>query len=244
MQGQTPIQAAANAAQIVLYEKYDALSKILTKTALLDISVTRYDGQVFTLEGVSLIGFEKGKPLRDFIAFLMQFETNDIPYWLSEILKLILTGLAGGFFFDGVEGTFFNPPTDGIFTAAEGRANIINNDGQSPVPIIVDFYGETENPEIRLVETNEILKVDTTDANLFPNGKIEENEFVRVDTDSLSVQIFRTNGDIINAPNAIPINSAVDMKLQVGENTMTFTADSITTTSKVDIFYKKRFEKI
>ena len=242
-EGQTPIQAASNAPQIVLYEKYDALSKILTKTALLDITVTRYDGKLFTLEGVSIVGFEKGKPFRDFIAFLMQFETNDIPYWLSDLLKLILNGLAGGFAFLP-EGTFFTPPTDGVFTAAEGRANIINNDGHSPVPIIVDFYGETEDPEIRLVETNQILKVDTSDINLFPNGKIEEDEFVRVDTDSLSVQIFRTNGDIVNAPNAIPINSAVDMKLQVGENTMTFTAVTINPSSKVDIFYKKRFEKI
>ena len=63
-QGQTEIQARANAPQIILYEKYDALLKILSKESLLDITATRYDGQSFTMEGVSLTDYNQGTAFR------------------------------------------------------------------------------------------------------------------------------------------------------------------------------------
>ena len=145
------------------------------------------------------------------------------PYWLSEQIK--------------EEPTFtplFEFPFEGEFEfGMQLDERIINIEGDVSTPIQVDFYGPALNPTITNETTGEFIRI---------NRQLNEGEYLRIDTspNNKSVEFVNSAGVATNVFNWIDLASTF-WELQVGENKVTYSADSDIQGAVVDIRYTTRF---
>jgi Phage tail protein len=110
---------------------------------------------------------------------------------------------------------------------------IIENNGDAPAPIYVEFYGPAVNPIIRNNTTGDFIKVNQT---------LAEGEYMRVDTKpgNKSVDFVSPDGTVTNVFNWIDLNSTF-FQLIVGGNEIEYSADSDIQGAVVNIRYNKLY---
>ena len=131
----------------------------------------------------------------------------------------------------------FSFPFEGQFEMGMQRdQRIIFNDGDSPAPIFVEFFGPALNPVIINNTTGEYIKV---------NQELLEGERMMIDTSdgSKSVYFVDSLGEERNVFNWIDLNSTF-FKLVVGENDIEYTADSDIQGAIVNISYNKLYNAV
>lgn len=131
----------------------------------------------------------------------------------------------------------FQFPFEGEFQMGMQRdRRIIDNDGDAPTPIHVEFHGPALNPKIINNTTGEFIKV---------NQLLRENERMIIDTTDgvKSVYFVDSTGNSRNVFNWIDLNSTF-FKLVVGENDVEYTADSDVQGAVVNITYNKLYTAV
>lgn len=131
----------------------------------------------------------------------------------------------------------FQFPFEGEFQMGMQRdRRIIDNDGDAPTPIHVEFHGPALNPKIINNTTGEFIKV---------NQLLNENERMIIDTTDgvKSVYFVDSIGNSRNVFNWIDLNSTF-FKLVVGENDVEYTADSDVQGAVVSITYNKLYTAV
>lgn len=148
------------------------------------------------------------------------------PYWKTEGIE--------------AEPTFeplFQFPFEGEFEMGISRdERLITNDGDSPTSIVVEFYGPAINPRVTNETTGEFIKVNQT---------LNEGEYMRINTadGEKSVVFIDAEGVERNVFNWIDLDSTF-FKLQVGENYLTYTADSDIQGAIVNFYYQNRYNAL
>jgi Phage tail protein len=130
--------------------------------------------------------------------------------------------------------SLFQFPFEGFFEMGLQRdKRIIDNDGDAPAPIYLEFFGPAVNPIITNNTTGEFIKVNQT---------LGEGEFMRVDTTpgNKSVEFVSPDGTITNVFNWIDLGSTF-FQLIVGENEIEYSADSDIQGAVVNIRYNKLY---
>jgi hypothetical protein len=128
----------------------------------------------------------------------------------------------------------FQFPFEGTFEMGIQRdKRIIDNDGDAPAPIYVEFFGPAVNPIILNNTTGEFIKINQT---------LDEGEYMRVDTTpgNKSVEFVSPDGTATNVFNWIDLNSTF-FQLIVGENEIEYSADSDIQGAVVNIRYNKLY---
>ncbi|UED81958.1 phage tail family protein [Lysinibacillus sp. CD3-6] len=131
----------------------------------------------------------------------------------------------------------FQFPFADPFQMGEQRdRRIINNDGDAPAPIYVEFYGPAVNPKIENVTTGEFIRIKQT---------LLEGEKMILDTTPgvKSVEFVNSSGVRRNVYNWIDLNSRF-FNLQIGENDIAYTADNEVQGAIVNISYHKRYNAV
>ncbi|MCZ8541960.1 phage tail family protein [Psychrobacillus psychrodurans] len=148
------------------------------------------------------------------------------PYWRSTSI---------------VEEPAFEPlfqfPFEGEFELGMQRdRRTIVNDGDSPAPLFVEFFGPALNPKIINNTTGEYIKI---------NQQLNENERMLIDTTDgkKSVVFMDSTGVKRNVFNWIDLNSTF-FKLEIGENDIEYTADSDIQGAVVNISYSKLYTAV
>ncbi|MBS4195325.1 phage tail family protein [Lederbergia citri] len=113
---------------------------------------------------------------------------------------------------------------------------IINNDGDAPAPLQIEFFGPALNPKIINNTTGEFIKV---------NQELLEGERMLIDTTDGQKSVFfvSESGERRNVFNWIDLESTF-FKLQVGENDIEYTADSDIQGAIVNISYSKLYTAV
>jgi len=133
--------------------------------------------------------------------------------------------------------SLFSFPFEGdVLMGMQRDQRIISNDGNSPAPLFVEFFGPALNPVIINNTTGEYIKV---------NQELFEGERMMIDTsdDNKSVYFVDATGVERNVFNWIDLNSTF-FKLVVGENDIEYTADSDIQGAVVNISYNKLYNAI
>lgn len=128
----------------------------------------------------------------------------------------------------------FEFPFEGTFEMGVQRdERIIDNDGDAPAPIQVEFHGPAVNPIITNNTTGQYIKVNQT---------LGEDEIMKIDTTpgKKSVVFVGSDGTERNVFNWIDLESTF-FQLQLGENNIQYSADSDIQGAIVNIYYQKRF---
>lgn len=128
----------------------------------------------------------------------------------------------------------FHFPIAGPFIMGLQRdRRIIDNDGDAPASLQIEFFGPAENPKIINNSTDEYIKV---------NQMLEEGERMLIDTTNGSKSVFFVDedGNERNVFNWIDLGSTF-FDLQVGENDIEYTADSDVQGAIVNITYNKKY---
>lgn len=131
----------------------------------------------------------------------------------------------------------FKFPFEGPFQMGlQQDRRIINNDGDAPTPLFIEFFGPATNPIIRNNSTGEFIKV---------NQELLEGERMVIDTseENKSVHFIDETGSIRNVFHWIDLDSEL-FKLQIGENDIEYTADNDIQGAIVNISYNKRYNAI
>ena len=131
----------------------------------------------------------------------------------------------------------FQFPFEGEFQMGMQRdRRSIMNDGDSPAPLFVEFFGPASNPKIINNTTGEYIKI---------NQQLNENERMLIDTTDGNKSVFfvDSNGNKRNVFNWIDLNSTF-FKLEIGENDIEYTADSDIQGAVVNISYSKLYAAI
>ncbi|MEF7566409.1 phage tail family protein [Bacillus infantis] len=131
----------------------------------------------------------------------------------------------------------FRFPFEGEFQMGMQRdQRIIDNDGDAPVPIQVEFYGPAVNPLIRNNTTGEFIRV---------NQELLEGEYMKIDTapGNKSVFFVSADGSERNVFNWIDLNSTF-FSLVIGENDIEYTADNDIQGAIVNIRYQKLYTAV
>lgn len=131
----------------------------------------------------------------------------------------------------------FRFPIRGPFIMGISRdRRIINNDGDAPAPLTIEFFGPALNPLIRNNTTGEYIKI---------NQELLEGERMLIDTsdDTKSVMFVDSTGKERNVFPWIDLNSTF-FKLQIGENDIEYTADSDIQGTIVNISYNKLYNAV
>ncbi|MEK4760758.1 phage tail family protein [Viridibacillus sp. FSL E2-0187] len=113
---------------------------------------------------------------------------------------------------------------------------IINNDGDAPTPIFVEFYGPALNPKIINNTTGEFIKVDQ---------ELLEGERMVIDTSEENKSVFFVgeNGEMRSVFHWIDLDSDF-FKLCIGENDIEYTADNDVQGAILNISYNKRYNAV
>lgn len=129
----------------------------------------------------------------------------------------------------------FRFPTRGPFIMGIQRdRRIIVNDGDSPAPLLVEFFGPATNPKIVNNTTGEFIKI---------RQNLLEGERMMIDTSDSSVYFINESGEQRNVfPWIDPMS--IFFRLQIGENDIEYTADSDIQGSVVNISYNKLYNAI
>jgi phage-related protein len=115
------------------------------------------------------------------------------------------------------------------------RANrvTIENDGDVPTPVLIQFTGPATNPSVINETTGESIKVNRV---LSPTDVLEVNTAFGNKT----VEIVSNDGTRTNVFNYIDLVSEF-FQLQTGENEISFSSDDAASSGSVKISYKKRY---
>lgn len=128
----------------------------------------------------------------------------------------------------------FRFPFSGPFIMGIQRdQRIINNDGDAPAPLQIEFFGPAVNPKIINNTTGEYIKINQT---------LEEDEKMLIDTTDGNKSVFFVDeeGHKRDVFNWIDLESTF-FDLIVGENDITYTADSDIQGTIVNIQYNKNY---
>lgn len=131
----------------------------------------------------------------------------------------------------------FRFPFEGPFVMGVQRTDrVIDNDGDAPMPIQVDFYGPADSPMIANETTGEFIRI---------NKHLEENEIFRIDTTDgvKSVTYIDEEGNEENVFHWIDIDSTF-FKLELGENEVTCNCALSNNQKDFDIYYQKLYNAV
>ncbi|WP_287471731.1 phage tail domain-containing protein [Exiguobacterium sp.] len=148
------------------------------------------------------------------------------PYWKTE-------GIEGEPTFEPL----FQFPFSGEFQMGISRdERLIVNDGDAPTPLVVEFYGPAVNPKVINETTGEFIQLNQT---------LGLEEVMRINTadGEKSVIFIDAEGVERNVFNWIDLDSTF-FKLQVGENYLTYTADSDIQGAVVNFYYQNRYNAL
>lgn len=143
---------------------------------------------------------------------------------------------------DGIEGepTFeplFQFPFEGEFQMGISRdERLIVNDGDAPSALTIEFFGPAVNPIVTNQTTGEFIKINQTLGN---------DEVMRINTadGEKSVVFVGADGVERNVFNWIDLDSTF-FKLALGDNYLTYTADSDIQGAVVNFYYQTRYNAI
>lgn len=113
---------------------------------------------------------------------------------------------------------------------------IINNDGNAPTPIFIEFHGPATNPKIINNTTGEFIHV---------KQNLLEGERMIIDTsaDNKTVCFVSEDGTSRNVFHWITLDSTL-FNLQIGENEIEYTADNDIQGAIVNISYNKLYNAV
>jgi hypothetical protein len=146
------------------------------------------------------------------------------PYYEGPMEQFTLAGFLGGFSFP-----FSFPVSFGTV----GSTIVIDNDGDTIAPLFIVLNGPLTNPTLTNATTGEVI---TLTQNLLAGESLEINTAIGeksiVIVDALG---NRSNGFQFVSP------ASVLFGLQVGPNTLTYTADVQPSATAVSVMFKKRY---
>lgn len=129
----------------------------------------------------------------------------------------------------------FRFPIRGPFIMGIQRdQRVINNDGDAPTPIKVEFFGPATNPKIINNTTGEFIRI---------RQELLEGERMMVDTLDSTVYFIGVDGTERNVFPWIDLSSTF-FELQIGENDIEYTADSDIQGTIVNISYSKLYTAV
>ena len=129
----------------------------------------------------------------------------------------------------------FRFPTRGPFIMGIQRdQRIINNDGDAPAPMQIEFFGPALNPKIINNTTGEFIRI---------RQELVEGERMMVDTSDSTVYFIDWEGVERNVFPWIDMNSTF-FKLAIGSNDIEYTADSDIQGTIVNISYRKLYNAV
>lgn len=131
----------------------------------------------------------------------------------------------------------FRFPTRGPFIMGIQRdQRVINNDGDAPAPLKIEFFGPALNPKIINNTTGEYIRI---------KQELLEGERMMIDTsdDKKSVYFVDALGIERNVFNWIDLDSTF-FKLVIGRNNIEYTADSDIQGTVVNISYSKLYNAV
>lgn len=219
---------------LIVGENYAEVSEFRIKMARvlnpnLDEGILRYEnGHVVreikaSAESVPFFPDGSGNRINEMQKGLVTLVASN-PYWRS----ISITG----------EPAFeprFRFPTRGPFIMGIQRdRRVIVNDGDSPAPLLVEFFGPATNPKIINNTTGEFIRIRQT---------LKEGERMMIDTATSSVYFVDAAGERRNVFPWIDLASSF-FKLQIGENDIEYTADSDIQGAVVNISYNKLYNAI
>lgn len=125
----------------------------------------------------------------------------------------------------------FNPNI--VFSTLTNKTIVITNNGDVATPVRIQMLGATENPSITNNTTGEFIKVNKT---------IEADEILEINTGygQKRVEIISADGTRTNAFNYIDLDSTF-FQLEVGDNEISYDADSGADSAMLYIFYSNRY---
>lgn len=146
------------------------------------------------------------------------------PYWKSTAV---------------VEEPAFEPrfrfPIRGPFIMGIQRdRRVINNDGDAPAPIKIEFFGPALNPKIINNTTGEFIRI---------KQELQEGERMMIDTSDSSVYFIDQTGVERNVFPWIDLSTTF-FNLEIGENDIEYTADSDIQGTIVNISYSKLYTAV
>jgi hypothetical protein len=132
------------------------------------------------------------------------------------------------FFFELI----FPEGDDIIFSSLSNQEVIINNTGDVPAPVRIQFLGGSTNPTITNETTGEFITV---------NKVIASNEILEITTGygDKRVELIADDGTRTNAFNYIDLDSTF-FSLALGENILSYNADSGACSTR-SIYYSNKY---
>ena len=123
-----------------------------------------------------------------------------------------------------------------IFSTFTDKNHLVTNSGDVPTPVKLLFLGPSINPIITNVTTGKFIKI---------NKNIASNETLEINTGygKKTVVIINADGSKSNAFNFIDLNSTF-WELIVGDNIITYDADSGAGSAKVYMYFSNRYEGV
>ena len=129
----------------------------------------------------------------------------------------------------------FRFPVRGPFIMGIQRdRRVINNDGDAPAPLLVEFFGPALNPQIINNTTGEFIRI---------RQELLEGERMMIDTSDSTVYFIDATGVERNVFPWIDMNSTF-FKLVVGSNDIEYNADSDIQGTMVNISYSKLYNAV
>ena len=131
----------------------------------------------------------------------------------------------------------FEFPFDDVFEMGVQRdVRIIDNDGDAPAPINVEFYGPANSPMIKNLTTGEFIRV---------NRRLEEGETFKIDTsdDEQSLIYVDVDGNETDVFHWIDLNSTF-FKLSLGENEISCECAISNNQKDFVIYYSKHYTAV
>jgi len=146
------------------------------------------------------------------------------PYWQSvELSDLELTAFQPLFEFTS---EYWEVPDELFEIGIESSDRILDNNGDTAVPIVITMRGPVRNPSFTNVTTGKTIKV---------NATLSKSDILVVDTGAPSVKI---NGE--NAFQLLDLSSEF-WNVEKGENLVTYQADEGAETATLDIKWRTNF---
>ncbi|WP_397537878.1 phage tail domain-containing protein [Rummeliibacillus pycnus] len=115
---------------------------------------------------------------------------------------------------------------------------IIDNNGDAPAPLQIEFFGPALNPMILNRTTNQIIKV---------NQELLEGERMIIDTDpdDFGVYFVDEKGNARNVMHWLDLDSSLStFRLTLGENEIAYTADSNVQGAILNLSWKKLYNAV
>lgn len=136
---------------------------------------------------------------------------------------------------DWVGGLMFPLQLPMMFAGRSSKQHtIIHNAGDVETPIVFEFLGAATNPRIIKIDTGEYIQVNRT---------IKDNERLIINTEFGNKKVILKNidtGEEVNAFGWIDLGSTF-FQLDVGDNLMSYSAESGQETAKVWIRWRNRY---